>query len=269
MLGCGRIDFDRLPLGSGGMDDGGRAGSDASRAGDASNGTGGAMDARSDVSGSGGSPGSGGFGGSGGAGGSAGTADASSGVDGAPDSSSDVGDASAVLDAAADARRDTGPAPGCAGGSSPSQTWSFATDLEGWTFFSNNNASAAIRWSGATGNPDIGAIQFDATSGNGLIADVILSLANAVNLNGRRLSAWVMLTTNQSVTINFIAATTLTSTGFGPTFQLMPGTWTCVSFDPAMPVSALAGYDPSQIRWIGLQPSGAAPFRIYVDQIEY
>ena len=149
------------------------------------------------------------------------------------------------------------------------QIWSFATDLEGWTVFNNTNANGTIRWLGATGNPDPGTIQFDATSGNGLIGDILLSLANAVNLNGRRLSAWVMLTTNQSVTINFIAASTLTSTGFGPALRLTPGTWTCVSFDPAMPASADAGYDASQIRWIGLQSSGAAPFRIYVDQVEY
>lgn len=241
------------------MGGGGRAGFDASSSGDASNGTGGATDAGSDVAGAGGSRGSGGMGGSAGSGGSAGMADASTGAGG-------VAGASGGVDAATDVGRDAGPPPGCAG-PSPLQIWSFATDLEGWGFFSNNNASGAVRWSGATGNPDIGALQFDATGGNGLIGDVTLSLANAVDLNGRTLSAWV--TTNQPVTVNFIAATTLSSTGFGPTFQLTPNTWTCVTFDPAMPVSALTGYDSSQIRWIGVQPSGAAPFRLYVDQVEY
>lgn len=170
---------------------------------------------------------------------------------------------------AADAGVDTGPVSGCAGGPVPVQTWSFTTDVQSWTFFSGMTSSGTVRWTGTTGNPDPGAIQFDATGGSGTIGDILFSSSTAINLSGRTLSAWVMLATTKSVSVNFIAATTLTSTGYGPSVPLTPGSWTCVSFNPDSPTSALAGYDPSQIRYIALQPVGSSPFRLYVDQVRY
>ena len=78
-----------------------------------------------------------------------------------------------------------------------------------------------------------------------------------------------MLESGSAVSVNFIAATTLVATAMGPSTPLTPGSWTCVSFEPGAPESTPDGYDPTSIRWIGLQPLGGAPFRLYIDQIAY
>jgi len=163
----------------------------------------------------------------------------------------------------------TGGTSACSNGTNPLQIWSFDGDLEGWTWVSDSGASGAIRWSSTVGNPTPGSVQFDAASGSGVMGDILYTLATPADLSGRTLCAWVMLESGSAVSVNFIAATTLVTTALGPSTPLTPGSWTCVSFEPDAPESAPDGYDPTSIRWIGLQPWGGAPFRIYVDQIAY
>jgi len=156
----------------------------------------------------------------------------------------------------------------CLGDPSPRRVWSFDADLEGWTRVNNGNKTATLTWSESVGKPVAGALRYDATSGNGLIGDMVNSLPTVVDLSGRTLSAWVRLQSG-SAQVNFMAATALANPAIGPKVTLSANTWTCVSFDPDNPTSVPSGYDASRVRYIGLQSTGSAPFQIYVDQVAY
>ena len=149
------------------------------------------------------------------------------------------------------------------------QVWSFDTDLEGWTKLDNNGASGTLTWSAEVGNPATGAVQYDATSGNGFIGEALRSLSSPADLSGRTVFAWVMAAGEEPVSANFIGATTLTTTAYGAAVALSPETWTCVTFEPGAPETAPGGYDATQVRWLGIQFSGSAPFRVYVDEVSY
>jgi hypothetical protein len=266
---CGRLGYDRLPVGVDGSAPLGSGGSNGSLAGSA--GAGG----RTAQGGSGGFPdgGSGGgtfgqggsFAGSGGgAGGTSAGGSPGTGIGGSPGQGGGFADASQP-DTADDltAPNDTaGPPATCTQAGSPIRVWSFATSVEGWEL----SGTGTMVWTGAIGDPAPGAIQVDC-GGQVVHPRLVQALGD---LRGRILTAELWLDSGVNVSVKlFVQTGSRLVWADGGLVTPTPGQWTCLALDIDNPFFSRQQYDPTDIQIVGLEVSAMGTSRVYIDEVAY
>jgi mannanase-like protein len=165
-----------------------------------------------------------------------------------------------------------------AGGISPSacssaqlqvRQWTFDSNAEGWTVFSNTGVQPSLTWTRNTGNPSPGALQVDfaPSSPSGAWLRYLAPLGNLV---GRTISAWVWLETGASPRLKVFVQTgqTYAWADYGIVY-LSPHVWTCVSMVVSSPVYTGPNYDPTNVIVVGFEMLASSPFRLYVDTVRY
>lgn len=186
---------------------------------------------------------------------------------------------------------------GSSGSSTVTQEYSFDTDVEG--FIVQYTAAAdgvdpievanvMLDHDADTGEPDPGAIQLDIPFAEASqYVGVGLSLANPVDLTGKKLSAYVMIDAGYGDETDLMTAPgnakLYVKTGEDYVYAsaavanlTMIGTWVKLTFDPALPgYTAEGDYDPADVREIGVQfdtnadSTTAAPATVLLDSVSY
>jgi hypothetical protein len=180
-------------------------------------------------------------------------------------SGDDTGDA---VEAMANADAGTPCAPSVA----PIEQWTFDSTLEGWTDTFDTGVQASLVWTGSTGQPAPGAIDFNVTpgpsdagkaSGAWIRYDMPLG-----DLAGRTVAAWVWLAGGPSPHLKVFAQTGSQYVwADNGTVDLAPRTWTCVSLPVSSPSYDQASFDPTDVVRIGFETLSTEPFELVVDGV--
>ena len=151
----------------------------------------------------------------------------------------------------------------------PTASWAFAGDLQGWQLEVDPGASGDLSWTGTAGDPAPGALELDATVNDPSNARIYLEPSNG-DLTGKVIYARVFLETGAGA---FAKAYVQTGGSYawadGNEVALDAQQWQCVSLDLRDPDVRTPAFDPSVVQRIGVMIYGAASPRLYVDQIAY
>jgi hypothetical protein len=163
-------------------------------------------------------------------------------------------------------------AAGC-GAAVPTATWAFASDLESWRIETDAAGTGSLNWTAATGDPAPGALQLDATvttgTGPGNVR-VYLDQGSTRDLTGKVIYARVLLEGGSGVSAKvFVQSGSGYVWADGDDVLLDAQRWNCVSFDPQSPSVSVPGFDPADVRRIGVFFFGDASPRLYIDQVNY
>jgi hypothetical protein len=173
---------------------------------------------------------------------------------------------------------DPGSASGGTGGGSatgcepavPAATWAFDKTVEAWQLSLDGGTSGTLVWTGATGNPTLGALQLDATIGAVKQTVRVLLEQTFPDLTGKTLYARVFLDSGSGVMVKpFVQTGASYYWAEGPPATLAPQQWTCLNLDFANPTTGGATIDPTDVRRIGVLVIGATTLRLYTDYVTY
>lgn len=163
----------------------------------------------------------------------------------------------------------------CSAVATPTQEWTFDSDVQGWTLATDTGVIGTRSWTGSLGNPSSGALEVAVTSSaSDAAADGAWAEYDATplgNLSGRTVSAWVWLDSGPSPHLKLFVQTGSQYTwADNGTIDLAQRVWTCVS----MPVSSPSytngpNYDPTNVVRLGFEMLASSPFRIYIDTVRY
>lgn len=157
---------------------------------------------------------------------------------------------------------------GC-GPAVPTTTWSFASDEQGWQIEADTGASGDLSWSGASGDPDRGALQIDATVANEVDNVRVYLDQSPQDFTGKVLYARVFLESGSGVSAKVFVQTGGGTWGDGQDVSLVAQQWHCLSFDPRNPAVVTQGFDRTAVRRVGVFFFGDASARLYVDQVSF
>ncbi|HMF43065.1 MAG TPA: hypothetical protein VKQ32_20470 [Polyangia bacterium] len=231
--GCGRIGYDALAQSGGGSTGTGLGGASVAGSGGSAGAGGSAAGAGGSALGTGG-----GTGGALGTGGVTGTGGASSGGDAAPNTT-------------------------CSQAGTATQFWSFDTDAQGWEL----SGPGSMVWTGAVGDPVVGALQVDWGGGSSTHPRLVQALGD---LRGRIITAEVWVDAGTNVTAKlFVQTGTKQVWADGGVVTPTPGQWTCLALDVDNPAFSHQQYDPTSVAIVGLELDGTGATRIYFDTFAY
>ncbi len=235
------------------------------------------LDRPADDSGSGGAAGntlanggvggsSGSLGGGGVGGGDAGGASSSAGATGTFGVGGMEGSGNAVGAAGTSgAQRDTGNEPGaCTLLGSETQVAQFGTnDTVGILV----GGDGSLSWTGAVGNPDLGALEFQ----NAVGGTSRLRRTTAGDFTGHVLLANVLLESGDDVTLQLYARSVgvPSPVAYGDLLSPQVGAWYCLRLNIDEPSTAEATFDPTRVSLLGMEVRGTGGIRLYVDQVAY
>lgn len=161
----------------------------------------------------------------------------------------------------------------CNASGAPVLSWTFDANINGWLQSSDPGAETSVSWSGAAGNTSPGTLEVDYAGAapdatGGPLRSRVYTEMTARDLTGRTVSAWVRLDQGQSPDFfSYVQTQTNYAWADNGAIRIPAGTWTCVSFPLASPVTVQSGYDPTQVIRIGYMMEGVAPFRILIDSV--
>jgi hypothetical protein len=173
---------------------------------------------------------------------------------------------------------DPGSSSGGTGGSSatgcepavPAATWAFDNTIEAWQLSLDGGTSGTLVWTGATGNPTLGALQLDATISTVKQTVRVLLEQTFPDLTGKTLYARVFLDSGSGVMVKpFVQTGASYYWAEGPAATLTTQQWTCLNLDFANPATGGATIDPTDVRRIGVLVIGATTLRLYTDYVTY
>jgi len=175
------------------------------------------------------------------------------------------GAAVGAMDAAGDQALGAADAPPpnttCGQAGTPTQLWSFDTDVQGWEL----SGPGTMVWTGAVGDPAPGAIEVD-WSGT-----THPRLVQALGyLRGRIITTEVWVDAGVTVTAKlFVQTGTKWVWADGGIVTPIGGQWNCLALDVDNPAFSKNQYDPSSVSVIGLELGDNGTNRVYFDQFAY
>ncbi len=159
----------------------------------------------------------------------------------------------------------TGGGDACTPGGTQVYLASFATDLEGFSV--TGSGGPALTWNGSVGNPELGAMELDASGGGAM---QVRSQTVPGDLTGRVMSANVYVEGASSVDIMLYAQSgEQAKWADGGTITAAPGQWYCLALDLDNPVTASGLFDPADVRVVGIDVQRSGAFSVYIDQFAY
>jgi hypothetical protein len=150
----------------------------------------------------------------------------------------------------------------CGQAGAPTQVWSFDTTVEGWEL----SGTGTFGWTGTDGDPSVGALQVDWSSGT-----VHPRLVQALgNLTGKIITMNVRVDAGSGVTAKlFVQTSSRLDWADGGLQAPTPGQWTCLALDLDNPVFAKQMYDPTDVQIVGLELDGMGSDSVLIDQVAY
>jgi hypothetical protein len=156
-----------------------------------------------------------------------------------------------------------GPPPNttCSQAGTPTQLWSFDTDVQGWEL----SGPGTMVWTGAVGDPGLGAIQVDWTG------TTHPRLVQALgDLRGHIITAEVWVDSGTNVlTKLFVQSGTKLVWADGGVVTPTPGQWTCLALDIDNPAFSKNMFDPTNVSVVGLELGDNGGGRVYFDTFAY
>lgn len=159
----------------------------------------------------------------------------------------------------------TGGGDACAAAGTTVYLASFDVDLEG--FVVTGAGSPSFDWTGSVGNPELGAVVLDASSGGAM---QVRNLTPPGDLSGRVMSVNVYVESGTGVQLILFAESGATGKwADGGKIQATTGQWYCLTLDLDNPPTESAGFDPTDVRIVGVDVQGSGGVVAYFDQFAY
>jgi hypothetical protein len=162
------------------------------------------------------------------------------------------------------------PAVDCSGGRAVTELWTFQTSVDSWYFAPSAAVVGSMTRVLAPGDLDPGALEVDITAVGTDSRSWVETNSPQPNLAGHTAHAAIWLDSDVTAWTKLFALSGATGVWMdGGTLILAPHAWTCFElvFDAPNYVSGTA--DLTNVTRLGLELSGAGPFRVYVDDIGY
>jgi len=153
----------------------------------------------------------------------------------------------------------------CAPAGTADYLGSFDADLEG--FVVSGSGGPTLTWTGAVGDPDLGAMELNASSGGAM---QVRNVTPPGDLSGRIMSANVYVAAGTAVDIIlYVQSGSPAKWADGGTVTATVGQWYCLTLDLDNPVTTSASFDPTDVRVVGLDIQGSGDVQVYIDQFAY
>lgn len=194
-------------------------------------------------------------------------------LDAAPETADAVAstDASGATDVATSTAPSTAP---CTANVTAAREWDFDSTAEAWSLETDTGVQATLVWSGATGDPNAGALQVDVTpassDASALTGAWVRFAMSATDLTNRTISAWVWLDSGESPHLKtFVQTGTQYKWADYGTVFVTAHQWTCLTLPVSTPAYNQPDYDPTHAVSLGFEMLGSEPFRVFVDTVRY
>lgn len=160
--------------------------------------------------------------------------------------------------------------PTCVTRSGYVNAWTFDTSEQGFTLNVDAPLAGTLSWINTDGHANAGALQATVSlNGTSLYGYFRSPESNLGNLAGRLVTAYIKLQSGNPVSVKIYALDVAWNWADGGWTTLSSGSWTCLSFDPAVPIYAVSGYSSSSIIELGVQFWGNGDTRVLLDDLGY
>lgn len=151
----------------------------------------------------------------------------------------------------------------CQGTLGSTMVFSFDAGVEGWALSPYDENDGTLMWTGATGNPDAGALLSETIS-----LQYPKSEQAYGDLTGKVITARIYLESGSAV-VRVFAQSAQSRWADGGGYTAVAGEWICASLDVSNPVSAHTAFDPQTIWAIGVQVVTDEPSRLSIDDVRF